>query len=145
EAQAATAARPRGGCWGVAGCDSAGGRVSLWGTGPALPPVLDLPRDRDGPWSPALRLAAGKRLVVAGFYPPDVVEGWLGPQLLKEKANLKPLLSARTATLTVDVSPAGETRLGLAVDFSEQTSGRVNQAAVAAALALLEKQLSPFL
>jgi serine/threonine protein kinase len=120
-------------------------RVFLFGTERDLPPLLDLPKDRDGPWSPALRLAAGKRLVVAGFYPPDVVEGWLGPQLLKEKANLKPLLSARTATLTVDVSPEGETHLGLAVDFSEQTSARVNQAAVAAALALLEKQLSQFL
>src|SRR5262249_53708640 len=85
------------------------------------------------------------RVVVAGFYPPDVLEGWLGAKLVKQKLTLKPLLSARSGVLTVDVDENQETRLELVVDFPEQTPAGPNQAAIEAALALLEKQLREFL
>ena len=102
------------------------------------------PQHEEGPWGAALRLAARKSMVVAGFYPPDMLEQWLGPKFAREKPTFKPLLSARTGVLTVDLE-GDQTRLGLVVDFPAQTPARLNQGAVEAALSLLEKQLSELL
>ena len=102
------------------------------------------PRHEDGPWGPALRKAARKPMVVAGFYPPDVLEKWFGPKFAREKPSLKPLLSARTGILSLDLD-GSDTRMELLMDFPTQTPARLNQAAVEAALKVLEKELSLFL
>src|SRR5262249_42518002 len=106
----------------------------LFGPEAEVRAVLDRPRGQAGPWSAALRLARRKQVVVAGFYPPDVLEGWLGAKLVNQKLTLKPLLSARSGVLTVDVDENQETRLELVVDFPEQTPAGPNQAAIEAAL-----------
>ncbi len=107
--------------------------------------LLDRPRSEEGPWAWALRPGGRRPLVIAGFYPPDLVEAWLGPAFSKERPTLKPLLASRSAVLTVEVGEDAQTRVGLTIDFPAQVSGQVNEAAVAAALALLERQLGEFL
>jgi uncharacterized protein DUF1559 len=98
------------------------------------------PRHQGGQWEAALRLAARKPLLVAGFYPPAILEQWLGPKFARDRRSLRPLLAAHSGVLTVDLE-GDQTRLGLVVDFPVQESARLNEAAVKAALDLLEKQL----
>ena len=123
----------------------ADGRTFLFGPEEEVRGLLaQPPRHHGGQWEAALRQAARKPLVVAGFYPPDLLEHWIGPKFARDKRSLKPLLAARTGVLTLELE-GDRTRLGLVLDFPAQTPARLNQAAVEAALALLEKQLLRFL
>ena len=141
---AARAAPLRQGLLAVTGLHFADERTFLFGPEAEVRSLLERTPQPGGPWQAALRLATRKPLVVAGFYPPDLLEHWLGPKFTRDKRALKPLLAARSGVLTVDLE-GEQTRLGLVVDFSAQTSASLNEAAVKAALALLEKQLSRLL
>jgi hypothetical protein len=101
--------------------------------------------DNPGPWTNALEQGAGKHLVVAGLYPPELLQKWIGDELLKEEPALRPLLSARGMTLMMEVGPQGQTRMALNVDFPPQAPARESQQAIKAALALLYRKLVPFL
>jgi hypothetical protein len=101
--------------------------------------------DTPGPWTSALKQGAEKHLIVAGLYPPEFLQKWIGDEILKEEPSLRPLLSARGATLTMDVSPQAQTRIALSIEFPPQVPVRESQQAIKAALALLYRKLEPFL
>jgi hypothetical protein len=101
--------------------------------------------DAPGPWTSVLKQGAEKHLIVAGLYPPEFLQKWIGDEFLKEEPALRPLLSAHGATLTMDVSPHARTRIALNVEFPPQVPVRESQQAIKAALALLYRKLKPFL
>ena len=49
--------------------------------------------DTPGTWTSALKQGAEKHLIVAGLYPPEFLQRWIGDEFLKEEPSLRPLLS----------------------------------------------------
>jgi serine/threonine protein kinase len=122
-------------------------RTFLFGPEEEVRRLLDGPRREpgEGPWGPALKLAAKRRLVVAGFYPPDIIEQWLSARYIKERPGLKPLLGARSGILAIDIDKDAQTRLELLVEFPPQAVGKLNEEAVRDVLQLLERELGQVL
>jgi hypothetical protein len=89
----------------------------------------------DGPLAPALRLAAGKRHLVAAFnatlLPPKALEGAPPP--------VRPLLKAKVATLALDIAP--DVKLDVALHFADADQAKEAEGAVKALAALGREKL----
>ena len=49
--------------------------------------------DTSGSWTSVFKPGTEKHLIVAGLYPPEFLQKWIGDEFLKEEPSLRPLLS----------------------------------------------------
>jgi prepilin-type processing-associated H-X9-DG protein len=109
----------------------------LMAFGPPEDVALYLGREpkADGPLAPALRLAAGKRHLVAALnatlLPAKALEGAPPP--------IRPLLKAKVATLALDISP--DVKLDVALHFADADQAKEAEGAVKALAALGREKL----
>ncbi len=123
------------------GFHTLGDRAFILGDAAAAKPFLAKPDDQSY-LTPALRDAAGKHHLVAGFRVPPEVAGLLASQLPPEVKELQPLTELKSGMVTVDLGKSTDYQAVLVFPDADKAKSGVR--AVRSAMTMARTQLTQF-